>query len=137
MTSFDWQNLMPIGDELSRTGDEAHLRSAFGRYYYAPYGFAKYYLIGLGRIEYLGPLGSHSNLIDDKTSPDYNEQNLGIILEELFEKRVEADYLVEKKGKDLDLKYFKDELDNVKTQSAEAIKLVRILKNNPPRHRFR
>ena len=41
MTTFDWAELKLIGDELSQTDNEAHLKSAFGRYYYAPYVLLK------------------------------------------------------------------------------------------------
>ena len=49
MTTFDWAELKLIGDELSQTDNEAHLKSAFGRYYYAPYCSTKNYLINLGQ----------------------------------------------------------------------------------------
>lgn len=135
--TFDWKNLKAVGDELSLTDDEAHLRSAFGRYYYAPYCSTKYYLINIGHQEYIGSKGSHSTLYKElKKSPDYNEQQLGNLLENLFKKRVDADYLTEKDGKTLDENYFKNELQNMQIKSDEALKLISILENNPPMHRF-
>ena len=138
MTTFDWASIQPIGDELIQVDDEAHIRSAFDRYYYGPYCSTKYYLVNLGHIEYLGLKGGHKNLYKElKRSPDYNEQKLGQDLEELFKKRVDADYLVERDGKNLDLEYFRNELSNVQAHSKQAMQLVSILKNNPPRHRFK
>lgn len=138
MTSFDWMELKPIGDELSQTIDEAHLRSAFGRYYYAPYCSTKFYLVDIGHPEYLGQLGSHKNLYQElQNSPDANERKLGRDLEELLKKRVDADYLIERDGKDLNLEYFNNELRNVQKQSSDAMQIISILKNNPPRHRFK
>ena len=135
--TFDWKKLKTVGDELSQTDDESHLRSAFGRYYYAPYCSTKYYLINIGHLEYLGPKGSHSTLYRElKRSPDYNERQLGDLLEILFKKRVDADYRIEKDGKPLDEKYFKKELENTKNKSSAALNLVSILENNPPMHRF-
>lgn len=135
--TFDWKTLKPVGDELSLTDDEAHLRSAFGRYYYAPYCSTKYYLINIGHQEYLGSKGSHGKLHKElQNSPDYNEQKLGDLLASLFKKRVNADYLTEKDGKTLDEKYFKKELQNMQIKSEEALRLVSILENNPPMHRF-
>lgn len=138
MTTFDWALIQPIGDELIQTDDEAHLRSAFNRYYYGPYCSTKYYLINLGHFEYLGFKGKHNNLYEElKKSPDSNEKALGNLLEQLFKKRVNADYLLERNGKDLDLEYFRNELANVQSHLKRAMQLVSILKNNPPKHRFR
>ena len=135
--TFDWQTLKTVGDELSLTDDEAHLRSAISRYYYAPYCSTKYYLVNIGHQEYLGPKGSYGKLQKElQNSPDYNEQQLGDLLEKLFKKRVDADYLTERNGKIIDEDYFKKELSDVKDNSKKALKLVSILKNNPPRHRF-
>jgi len=135
--TFDWQTLKTVGDELSLTDDEAHLRSAISRYYYAPYCSTKYYLVNIGHQEYLGPKGSHGKLQKElQNSPDYNEQQLGDLLEKLFKKRVDADYLTEKDGKTLDENYFENEIEDVQTKSDDALRLVAILKNNPPRHRF-
>ena len=138
MTTFDWASIQPIGDELIQVDDEAHIRFAFDRYYYGPYCSIKYYLVNLGHIEYLGLKGGLENLYEElKRSPDYNEQKLEQDLEELFKKRVDADYLVERDGKNLDLEYFRNELSNVQAQSKQAMQLVSILKNNPPLHRFK
>lgn len=138
MTTFDWAKIKPIGDELSKEYDEAHLRSAFGRYYYAPYCSTKYYLVDIGHSEYLSKKGSHNDLYTDlQKSPDENERKLGELLEKLFKKRVDADYLLEKNGKTLGEKYFQKELHDVESNSRKALQLVEILKNNPPGHRFK
>ena len=63
--------------------------------------------------------------------------NWDVTLEELFKKRVDADYLIERDGKDLNLEYFNNELRNVQKQSSDAMQIISILKNNPPRHRFK
>lgn len=135
--TFDWKDLKIVGDELSLTDDEAHIRSAISRYYYAPYCSTKYYLINIGHIEYLGPKGSHGKLQKElQNSPDYNEQQLGDLLEKLFKKRVDADYLTERDGKPLDESYFKNLVKDMQSKSNDALKLVSILENNPPMHRF-
>lgn len=83
--TFDWEDIKSVGDELSQIDDEAHLRSAFGRYYYGPYCSTKYYLVNLGKTEYLTKKGSHKNLYTElKNSPDDNEKDLGYKLEKLF-----------------------------------------------------
>jgi hypothetical protein len=138
MTTFDWALIHPIGDELIQTDDESHLRSAFNRYYYGSYCSTKYYLVNLGNLEFLGVKGGHKNLYEElKKSPNDNEKKLGHDLEELFKKRVDADYLLERDGKNLDVEYFRNELSNVQSQSNEAMRIVSILKNNPPKHRFK
>lgn len=135
--TFDWKDLKLVGDEFSQTDDEAHIRSAIRRYYYAPYCSTKYYLINIGHIEYLGPKGSHGKLQKElQNSPDYNEQKLGDLLEKLFKKRVDADYLTERDGKPLDESYFKNLVKDMQSKSDDALKLVSILVNNPPMHRF-
>ena len=135
--TFDWKDFKIVGDELSLTDDEAHIRSAISRYYYASYCSTKFYLINIGHIEYIGPKGSHSKLYEElQNSPDYNEQQLGDLLEKLFKKRVDADYLTERDGKQLDESYFKNLVEDMQSKSDDALRLVTILENNPPMHRF-
>ena len=49
--------------------------------------------------------------------------NWDVTLEELFKKRVDADYLIERDGKDLNLEYFNNELRNVQKQSSDAMQI--------------
>lgn len=53
-----------------------------------------------------------------------------------IQKRVDADYLTERDGKPLDESYFKNLVKDMQSKSDDALKLVSILVNNPPMHRF-
>ena len=138
MTDFEWKDFNLVADRLSVIDEEAFFRSAISRYYYASFGSARYYLVNLGHQRFLNGRGVHAYLYNDlKKSPDYNEVHLGKILEILFDKRVDADYLLNKDGVDLDKEYFKGEVKLVKALSNQALSLTAILKNNPPGYRFR
>lgn len=135
MTRFDWELFSNVGDDLSQENDEAHIRSAINRYYYAVFGSARYYLAEYMYEEsYLHVSRAHSKVCDRlKSSHDDNESALGELLENLMEKRVAADYLIDKDGEDLNDEYFIKELPMVQSLTKEALLHLSVLKNNPPR----
>lgn len=81
--------------------------------------------------------GTHSRLYKElKNSPDYNEQKLGNLLEQLFKKKhVDANYFTERDGIII-MKHISKKLADIHDNCEETLKLVAILKNNPPIHRF-
>ena len=68
-----------------------------------------------------------------KSSHDDNESALGELLENLMEKRVDADYLINKDDEVLNEEYFIRELPMVQSLTREALLHLSALKNNPPR----
>lgn len=135
MTKFDWELFSNVGDDLSQINDEAHIRSAISRYYYAVFGSARYYLAEYMYEEsFLHVSQAHSKVCTRlKSSHDDNESALGELLENLMEKRVDADYLINKDDEVLNEEYFIRELPMVQSLTREALLHLSALKNNPPR----
>lgn len=102
--SFDWSEYLTLaqalgGDDVA-TSEEARLRSAISRAYYAVYGTAQ--VIARSRDGYTPQATetSHQGLINHfKRSPDRVRKAIGMNLERLRKSRVTADYERHVQGK--------------------------------------
>ena len=95
---FDWNNFLVLADNLLRSeGDEACLRSAVSRAYYAVYHRAQMFAISKNNIllqdiirtEHSKHLSLQKFFIDDS---DPSLRQLGVNLSRLHKKRVKCDY---------------------------------------------
>ncbi len=95
--SFDWSEYLTLaqalGGEDVATSEEARLRSAISRAYYAVYGMAQ--IVARSRDGYTPRRTdtAHQGLINHfKQSPDRKRKAVGANLERLLKNRVSADY---------------------------------------------
>ena len=128
---INYRKLSKIGDELSKTKDEEHIRSAVNRYYYSVFIPSRSYLINeMKEYEFRKKFAIHSRVCDRLiNSKDNTEHDLGLILNQLRVKRTDADYEVDVELFD----DFNDNLDDLKNLSSDGLDAVDYLKNNPPR----
>ncbi len=90
---FDWSDFLDVAEELAnRTGDEAALRTAIGRAYYAAFGTARDRLIRSGvRIPQAG--AAHAVVWDRfHASPNRAERRIANLGRQLRKRRSWADY---------------------------------------------
>lgn len=101
MKEFIWSDFYEVGLNLSKNTDEAYLRSAIGRYYYAIFGMARLYLTNIREERtYNTKRNTHQKIIKRlKESKDKNEIEVGEVLENLRKKRNFSDYDLNKKEK--------------------------------------
>ena len=89
---FDWSDFLDVAEELAqRTGDEAALRTAIGRAYYAALGMARDHLARSGiRI----PQAAAHTIVWDRfrASPDRAERRIANLGQQLRKRRRRADY---------------------------------------------
>lgn len=130
MTHFDWKGYYNLAKELSKNiDDEASIRSAISRYYYSAFCSARYYLVEVKHEEHLlDTVGAHTNVYSFlQKSDNFNENELGEVLETLFEKRNCADY----DWRNTDLEFFINDLSIVETLVEKAFLNINVLNNNP------
>lgn len=134
MSHFDWYEFYKVAEELSQKDDEASIRSAISRYYYAAFCSARYYLVEFKREEkFLTHNSAHKKVHEElQRSSNDNESELGDLLETLFEKRNNADYQWENVNKS----YFSNELPIVREKVNLAFEHISALKNNPTNFKF-
>lgn len=128
--TFDWKDYYHLAKSLSNdVGDEASIRSAISRYYYSAFCSARYYLVEVKHEEHLLDIrGAHTKVYSFlQKSDDLNENELGEILETLFEKRNCADY----DWRNTDLEYFKNDLSIVEALVEKAFLNIDALNNSP------
>ena len=112
---YNFEEFYQIGEELSQQNDEAHIRSAINRDYYALFGESRKYLVEIRGKKYL----TTKNGIPTKVcnalmfSKDSTEKYVGNILFNLKKARGYADYDWNKK----DIIYFRKML----TQSRKEV----------------
>lgn len=103
--SFDWPDYLVLaralrGDEQVNPGEEALLRSAISRAYYAVYGTAHVVARMCDGYTPRRTETAHQGLINHfKQSPDRKRKAVGTNLERLLKKRISADYERSFKGK--------------------------------------
>ncbi len=129
--TFEWVNFQRIADELADKDDEAAIRSAISRYYYAVFCSARLYLIECKDKHYLAE-NKNSNVHRDVrnilgSSEDNTEAKIGETLDSLRVLRNDADYDWKK-----DKTYFKKEILKIKKKSHDSLDSIEYLKNNPP-----
>ena len=116
-----------IGKELSKMDDEAHIRSAINRNYYALFGESRKYLVEIRKKKYLKTKnGIHGKVCNTLMySNDLTENYLGNILFNLIEIRGFADY----DWKDKDYNYFKKVLPGIKEDVKKGLESIEYLKD--------
>lgn len=124
---FDWLEFKEVGDELSRNTEEAFIRSAIARYYYAIFSAIREYLIYIKhQYQFLSNKYVHRRvwkfLIRSKNS---NEREIGELLGKWRPVRNAADY-----DKKHDYSYFSEELANIHNEIENAVNSVIYLRNN-------
>lgn len=102
---YDYKEFYKIGKELAQKDDEAHIRSAINRDYYALFGESRKYLIEIRNKKHLQTKnGIHSKVCNTlRFSKDPTEKYVGDILFNLRKARGYADYDWKTKG----IGYFK------------------------------
>lgn len=127
---FDFSRFLDVGDCLVQFDDEACIRSAISRYYYAIFCCIRRYLIDImHEYEFEKRFDVH-NMIYKRLilSNDSTERSLGESLNDLRELRNCADY----DWKNYSLDFFKENLLDVRKESKLAIQQIRALRNSPP-----
>lgn len=96
--SFDWFDFLALADALSRNPtspgpEEASLRSAISRAYYAAYCSVRNFADARGEILLRGKASDHWLVINHfRRSPDASRQKIGNQLDRLRRRRNKADY---------------------------------------------
>ena len=127
---FDFSRFLDVANVLSQVNDEAYIRSAISRYYYAIFCCIRRYLIEIkGEFEFEDGFKVHSRISKRLiSSDDDTERCLGEALSDLREIRNRADY----DWRNGDLSFFKENLSDVKKESELALTQIESLKNFPP-----
>lgn len=91
---YDFKEFYDVGEELAQTGDEAHIRSAINRDYYALFGESRKYLVEVRKKKYLTTKkGIHGKVCNTLlASSDPTEKYLGKMLFKLIPIRGQVDY---------------------------------------------
>ena len=126
-TMYDFKEFFDIGKDLSKMDDEAHIRSAINRNYYALFGESRKYLVEIRKKKYLKTKnGIHGKVCNTLMySNDLTENYLGNILFNLIEIRGFADY----DWKDKDYNYFKKVLPGIKEDVKKGLESIEYLKD--------
>lgn len=124
---YDFKEFYNIGEELSRSNDEAHIRSAINREYYALFGESRKYLVEVRGKKYLKTKkGIHKKVCDTlRFSKDTTEKYIGNILYNLKKVRGFADYDWDEK----DTKYFKKMLIQTQKEVPNGLTSLEYLNN--------
>ena len=131
MKELIWSDFYEVGLDLSKNRDEAYLRSAIGRYYYAIFGMAKLYLTNtMDERVYNTRKNIHKKLINRLLySNDENESHIGEVLENLRKKRNYADYDLNKTTV-----FNSITLKNIELLTKKSLETLDYLIKNPPIH---
>ena len=125
--TFDFFKFYLLANKLEKYDDEAYLRTAISRYYYALFSLARLYLIENENQLFLKRKSSkvHQDIINYfQWSNDETEQNLGKILYNLRKFRNIADY-----NWDIKYDFFKENLDLIKDDVENAKDVLNYLNN--------
>lgn len=122
---YDFEEFYNIGEELSKIDDEAHIRSAINRDYYALFGESRKYLVEVKGKKYLKTkIGIHTKVCDTlRNSKDPTEKYIGGILLYLKKARGFADYDWNKK----DMHYFEKILIQSRKDVPEGLDSLKYL----------
>lgn len=115
-TMYDFKEFYEIGEELSQIDDEAHIRSAINRDYYALFGESRKYLVEVKGKTYLTTKkGIHTKVCNAlRYSNNSTEKYIGDLLFYLIEIRGFADYDWKEKNLDYFEKVFPKLKEDVK-----------------------
>lgn len=127
---FQWEEFREIANELLNNSQEAYLRCATSRNYYAVFGSTREYLIDImHKYELEDGNNIHKRVYDELIkSHDMNEVHLAKCLNFLRIARNHADY----DKFDECPKYFEEKLDKIIKKTNDAFESLEALKNNPP-----
>ena len=102
---YDFKEFYDVGEELSQKDDEAHIRSAINRDYYALFGESRRYLVEVRKKKHLKTKkGIHGKVCNALiSSRDPTENYIGELLLDLMKIRGFADY----DWKNKNMTYFK------------------------------
>lgn len=122
---YNFEEFYQIGEELSQQNDEAHIRSAINRDYYALFGESRKYLVEIRGKKYLtNKNGIHTKVCNAlMDSDDLTERYVGEILLELKKIRGKADY----DWKNHDYKYFKKIYEKVEKDAIKGLESIKYL----------
>lgn len=123
---FNFEEFYKIGQELSKTDDESHVRSAINRNYYALFGESRKYLVEIKEKKHLkSKNGIHGKVCNAlRYSNDSTEKYIGDILFNLIEIRGLADY----DWKEKDFKYFKKVFPKLEEDVKNGLESLEYLK---------
>ena len=124
---YDFEEFFKIGEELSNTYDEAHVRSAINRDYYALFGESRKYLVEVRNKKYLKTKkGIHGKVCNALiNSKDSTEEFIGNLLFKLIPLRGLADYDWE----DGNYEYFKRIFPQVRICVKNGLESIEYLNN--------
>lgn len=125
---FDWLDFKKVGDMLSQNPDEAYVRSAITRYYYAVFSAIREYLIIVKKqYQFLTRYKVHQRVWEFLIiSENYNEREIGEFLAKVRNVRNSADY-----DKENDYEYFVEELKNISVEIERIVDSISYLRSNP------
>ena len=127
---FDFSDFFEVGLLLSQVDDDAYIRSAIGRYYYAVFGCVRRYLVEImHEFEFKEEHDIHSRIRKRLlNSSDNTEHYIGELLDDLRKLRNDADYEWQLEDERYFIKNHLKAADNSKI----ALEQVVLLRNSPP-----
>lgn len=122
---FDWLDLIDVGNTLAQNPNEAHIRSAITRYYYAIFSAIREYLIYFKhQYQFLSNKNIHQKVWKYLTlSKNSNENEIGEFLGKLRNIRNHADY-------DKDFEYC-EYLPKIQEKTEMTKNSINYLRSNP------
>ena len=122
---YNFEEFYEIGEELAQSDDEAHIRSAINRNYYALFGESRRYLVEVKGKKYIKTKkGIHGKVCNALlASKDPTEEYIGELLLDLMKIRGFADY----DWKNKDINYFKKVLPKLKKDVCDGLKSLKYL----------
>lgn len=124
---FDWLEFKKVGDVLSQNSDEAYVRSAITRYYYAVFSAMREYLIMVKKqYQFLSRYKVHRRVWEFLIiSENDNEREIGEFLAKVRNVRNSADY-----DNENDYEYFVEELKNISVEIDRIVDSINYLRSN-------
>lgn len=124
---FDWLEFKKVGDVLSQNSDEAYVRSAITRYYYAVFSAMREYLIMVKKqYQFLSRYKVHRRVWEFLIiSENDNEREIGEFLAKVRNVRNSADY-----DNENDYEYFVEELKNISVEIDPIVDSINYLRSN-------
>lgn len=124
---FDWLEFKKVGDVLSQNSDEAYVRSAITRYYYAVFSAMREYLIMVKKqYQFLSRYKVHRRVWEFLIiSENDNEREIGEFLAKVRNVRSSADY-----DNENDYEYFVEELKNISVEIDRIVDSINYLRSN-------
>lgn len=124
---FDWLEFKKVGDVLSQNSDEAYVRSAITRYYYAVFSAMREYLIMVKKqYQFLSRYKVHRRVWEFLIiSENDNEREIGEFLAKVRNVRNSADY-----DNENDYEYFVEELKNISVEIGRIVDSINYLRSN-------